>query len=159
MARYSIASVLTVAVLVGMLTIDITPAAAARHPAARKSGTSEFRSPPDAVAPTPQAPAHPLDLAGLEKRLRDTKAIGMFAKLSLKNQVDDFIEQFREFHLGRGEATLDELRERYNLLMLKVLSLLQKHDPRLARDLSASREAIWTVLIDPVAFAKASGGG
>ena len=152
MARYSIASVLTVAVLVGMLTIDITAASAARHPAARKS-------PSESVAPTPQAPAHQLDLAGLQKRLRDTKAIGMFAKLSLKNEVDDLMDQFREFHLGRGESTVDELRERYNLLMLKVLSLLQRHDPRLARDLSASREAIWTVLTDPVAFAKASGGG
>jgi hypothetical protein len=76
----------------------------------------------------------------------------------LKNQVDDLIADFKAFHERRGSAKLDELRERYNGLMLKVLSLLQRDDPPLARDLSASREALWAVLVDPVKFAKVSGG-
>ncbi len=94
-----------------------------------------------------------LDLASLEKRLRETKAIGVFTKLSLKNQVDDLLAQFRAFHQGPGGVTLTELRERYNLLLLKVLSLLQDSDPLLARDISASREALWSLLADPVKFA------
>ena len=100
-----------------------------------------------------------LDLAGLEKRLRDTSAIGVFTKLSLKNQVDDLLEEFKAFHERRGNVKLEDLRERYNLLMLKVLSLLQSKDPRLAGDLTASREAIWGVLVDPVKFSTVTGGG
>jgi hypothetical protein len=94
----------------------------------------------------------PLDLASLEQRLRDTKAIGVFTKLSLKNQVEDLLTQFRAFHQG-GAGVLTELRERYNLLLLKVLSLLQGSDPELARAVAASREAIWGLLADPAKFA------
>jgi len=126
--------------------------------------TTKTDSPAPKTAPkTQSAPetigAPALDLAGLEKRLRDTKAIGVFTKLTLKNQVEDLLEQIKSFHEGRGGATLGELRERYNLLMLKVLSLLQRDDPRLARDLSASREALWNILADPVKFARMARGG
>lgn len=93
-----------------------------------------------------------LDLASLKTRLRETRAIGFFTKLSLKNHVDDLLEQFRTFHEGRGRATLAELREKYNLLLLKVLSLLQDGDPLLACDISASREALWVLLADPAKF-------
>ena len=71
-----------------------------------------------------------LDLTSLEKRLRETNAIGVFTKLSLKNQVDDLLERFRTFHEGRGGTTLAKLRESYDLLVLKAMSLLQDKDPR-----------------------------
>lgn len=103
--------------------------------------------------PTKPAKVPTLDLAALEKRLRETKAIGILTKLSLKNQVDDLLEQFRTFHRGQGGATLAQLRERYDLLLLKVLSLLQDTDPALARDISGSREALWGLLADPAKFA------
>ncbi|PYN25725.1 MAG: hypothetical protein DMD99_07505 [Candidatus Rokuibacteriota bacterium] len=77
----------------------------------------------------------------------------MFTKLSLKNQVDDLLEQFAAFHQGRGDVTRAKLREAYDLLLLKVLSLLQDKDPALARDISASREALWDLLADPAKFA------
>ena len=141
-----------------------TPAKVAPGKAPEVATKTDAAPAPPRTAPKPSvAPAKPvvppLDLSGLEKRLRDTKAIGMFTKLSLKNQVDDLLEQFKAFHQGRGDATLDELRERYNLLMLKVLSLLQRDDPPLARDLTASRDAIWGILTDPVKFANVTGGG
>ena len=106
------------------------------------------------VPPVKQPASPPLDLVSLEQRLRDTKAIGLFTKISLKNQVDDLLTQFRTFHEGRAGAVLTELRERYNLLLLKVLSLLQGSDPMLAQDIAGSREAIWGVLADPVKFAR-----
>jgi hypothetical protein len=106
-----------------------------------------------APAPGKQEAAPPLDLVSLEQRLRDTKAIGLFTKISLKNQVDDLLAQFRAFHQGRAGAALTELRERYNLLLLKVLSLLQDGDPALARAIAGSREAIWGVLSDRAKFA------
>lgn len=105
-------------------------------------------SPPGA----PAAPA-PLDLTSLEQRLRDTSAIGVFTKLSLKNQVDDLLQQFRSFHAKRSNATLGDLRQRYESLLGKVLGLLQGGDPDLARAIAASRESIWGILTDPRKFA------
>src|SRR5262249_7854586 len=52
--------------------------------------------PSDVVPPQPATPAAAtLDLRSLEQRLRDTTAIGVFTKLSLKNQVDDLLREFR----------------------------------------------------------------
>ena len=92
------------------------------------------------------------DLAALEQRLRDTKAIGVFTKLSLKNQVDDLLGRFRDYYGKKGAVTLAELRQKYDLLLLKVLSVLQDGDPALAAAISASREAIWAILADPQKF-------
>lgn len=85
--------------------------------------------------------------------MRDTSAIGVLTKLSLKNQVDDLLQQFRAFHGGQTPPTRGDLRQRYELLLMKVLGLLQNGDPSLAAAISASREAIWDVLIDPQKFA------
>jgi hypothetical protein len=95
-----------------------------------------------------------LDLASMTQRLRDTNAIGVFTKLSLKNQVDDLLEQFRGFYNGQVKVPLPELRQRYELLLLKVVSLLQDADPTLANAITSSREAIWNILADPREFAK-----
>jgi hypothetical protein len=98
------------------------------------------------VASKPAAP--PLDLASLKNRLRETRAIGVMTKLSLKNQVDDLLDKFRAYYKRQSDTTLTELRRPYDMLLLKVLSLLQDSDPVLARDIVASREAIWGILAD-----------
>jgi hypothetical protein len=95
----------------------------------------------------------PLDLDALETQLKQTKAIGVFTKLTLKNQVDDLLDKFRKHHAGKPTPTITELRRSYDLLMMKVLSLLQDHDQKLASDIVSSRERIWGLLIDPKAFA------
>jgi len=97
--------------------------------------------------------AAPLDLEALETQLKKTKAIGVFTKLTLKNQVDDLLDKFREHHSGKPTPTVTELRRSYDLLMMKVLSLLQDHDQKLASDIVSSRERIWGLLVDPKAFA------
>ncbi len=113
-----------------------------------------------APAPTPAAPAAkpaappPLDLKSLEDRLKDTSAIGVLTKLSLKNQVDDLVGRFKAFHGGQRPPTLGELRPAFELLLMKVLSLLQDKDGALARDINASRESIWGVLADQDKFAR-----
>jgi hypothetical protein len=106
-------------------------------------------TPPAAArAPVPASPPE-LDLAGLEQRLRETPAIGVFTKLSLKNQVDDLLGQFRAFYQGQLQVPLTALRERYELLLFKVLTLLQDADRELADAVAASRESIWAILSDP----------
>ncbi|MBV9725670.1 MAG: hypothetical protein JO299_10905 [Gammaproteobacteria bacterium] len=106
-----------------------------------------------ALPPTKVAGPPPLDLKGLEQRLRDTRAIGVFTKLSLKNQVDDLLAQFKAFHQGQAGITVGQLRQKYELLLMKVVTLLQDGDPALASAVSSSREAIWEVLTDPQKFA------
>jgi hypothetical protein len=145
------------------------PAAPPPAPTTRPASPSSQTGPPPSegvtpkeTAPAPEPPISPpakpstptLDLAGLEQRLRDTKAIGVFTKLSLKNQVDDLLGEFRDFHRSRDQSMLAKLREAFDLLVLKVLSLLQDGDPALAHDVSSSREALWHILIDPDTFEK-----
>ena len=127
------------------------PAPAPKRPPSAPSAPAAAGAPPASIgAPAPAAaPAPPaLDLASLEERLRDTHAIGVFTKLSLKNQVDDLLAQFRAFYAGRGALTLAELRRSYELLLMKVVTLLQDDDPGLAGAVSSSREAIWGILSD-----------
>jgi len=107
----------------------------------------------DSRIPQPPAPQQTLDLSGLQAQLEATKAIGMFTKISLKNQVDDLMKQVRDHHEGKTTRTMTELRRSYVLLVMKMLSLLQDTDQRLASDIVSSREAIWRLLSDQNRFA------
>jgi hypothetical protein len=145
--------------------------AAATRPAAQTGAAAPGRPPAaqakpksssvPAPAPTPAAASQPppqalptLNLTDLEQRLRETRAIGVFAKLSLKNQVDDLLSAFRELYRVPNKRPSAELRQRYDLLLLKVLSLLQDGDPPLASAIASSKEAIWNILADPDKFSK-----
>jgi hypothetical protein len=127
-----------------------TQPAAPSQPATASAATK----PNPAGAPAAAPATASLDLTSLEQRLKDTRAIGLFTKLSLKNQVDDLLSQFRAFYARKSAASLGDLRQRYDLLLMKVLSLLQDGDPPLASAISGSREAIWGILSDPQKFAK-----
>jgi hypothetical protein len=141
--------------------VAAVPAKPATAPPAKPpppaSTATHARSQPPVPAKAPaQAAAAPLDLKTLEQRLKETSAIGVLTKLSLKNQVDDLIAKFRAYHEGARPPTLPELKPAYQLLLMKVLALLQDHDPVLARDIDASRDAIWNVLADPRKLAQFS---
>jgi hypothetical protein len=125
-------------------------------PVKQADAAAQGPRPPPTLATSLNKPsaAPALDLADLEQRLRDTRAIGVFAKLSLKNQVDDLLSEFRTQYRGSNKHPSPELRQRYDLLILKVLSLLQDSDPQLAAAISSSREAIWGILADPDKFEK-----
>ena len=127
-----------------------TPKPAPAKPAPAKP------APATAPAKAPAAAAPPLDLRTLEERLKDTSAIGVLTKLSLKNQVDDLISKFKTYHAGARPPTLTELKPSFDLLLMKVLSLLQDKDSALARDINASRDAIWGVLTDKQKLAEFS---
>jgi len=105
------------------------------------------------AAPSVEQQQASLDMTALKKRLRETKAIGTFTKITLKNQVDELMNKFQEFHQGRVKTTLAELRQDYDRLLLKVLALLQDGDQQLASAIVASRAAIWGILVDPAKFA------
>jgi hypothetical protein len=125
----------------------------AKVPASPKPNEPLGKKESAAPALEKQPASPPLDLASLENRLKETKAIGVFTKIALKNQVDDLLNQFRAYYQGSVKTTLAELRQRYDLLLLKVLSLLQDGDRSLASSIGASREAIWGILADRQKFA------
>jgi len=132
------------------------PGQAAAKPAVKPGAAA---APPSAkAAPVAKAAPPPLDLKALETELRETKAIGVMTKLSIKNQVDDLLSQFRAFYQGKLKTTLAELRRPFDLLVLKLLSLLQDSDPALAAAIVMSREAIWGILSDRAKFASLDGG-
>ena len=99
------------------------------------------------------APA-PLALTTLEQRLKDTDAIGLFTKITLKNQVDELVGRIEAHYTGNGTNDLQVLRRTFDQLLRKVHDLLKSGDPALAAAILNSREAIWTVLTDPAKYAK-----
>lgn len=130
-------------------------------PAAKTAGKGPAPTPPPAAARKPATPAKAeaaaaLDLKALEQQLTATKAIGVMTKLSIKNQVDDLIEQFRDYYDGRLKTSLADLRRPYEMLLMKVLAVVQDGDPALASKINASREAIWAILADREKFARAA---
>ena len=133
----------------------VAEAPALSEPAPKKESAAPAAAKPapkkESAAPVTAKPA-PMDLTLLEKRLKETPAIGVFTKLTLKNQVDDLLDQFKAYYQGRAKTTLAALRQPYDQLILKVLSLLQDSDPPLARAITESREAIWGILSDPEKF-------
>jgi hypothetical protein len=149
----------------------IAPAPPAASGTAPKAVPPPAKSPAKAATPTvavemPRPVADPvagpvavakasepaLDVAGLTARLRDTSGIGVFAKLALKNQVDDLLKRFRTHYQSGQKTGVAALRQPYDMLVLKVLALLQDSDPALARTISGSREAIWGILADREKF-------
>jgi hypothetical protein len=125
----------------------LPPATAAATPATAAPGAKK------PVLPAAAAATPTLDLNGLTEEVKSTSAIGFFTKLTLKNQVDDLLDKVRDYHASRSKLTLMDLRRSYDLLLMKVLSLLQDKEPTLASAIVSSREAIWELLADPRKFA------
>jgi hypothetical protein len=124
--------------------------AAAPGASAPAAHAASKESPPDTAK---QQATPPLDLALLETRLKETKAIGLMTKMALKNQVDDLLNQFRASYQGQPNPTRAQLRKSFDLLVVNVIALLHDGDPSLASAIVASRETIWGVLCDPTKFA------
>jgi len=143
-------TVVTLATLVMALT-------AATHVAGGNGGVppaedtgkkpAETEAPPDTVV-------EKYDIKALVARLRDTSAIGFFTKLALKNQIDDLMDRFRRLHAREEETPLDRLRDQFNLLFMKVITLLQDGDPALGQEIARGREILWGKLADPREFVR-----
>jgi len=168
---YATAAVLLFLVTVGCAHIEPDTPVAAKPAAPATPQPAPAAAPaPSAGIPAPQAEseaalpapktravAPALDLNALEAQLKETKAIGFLTKITLKNQVDDLLDRFREYYEGKAKITMKDLRRSYDLLMMKVLSLLQDDDQRLASAIVSSREAIWGLLEDSKTFATYQG--
>lgn len=127
------------------------------EPSPPPSAKAEPQPPPALApepAPAPAADATPgLSLDELAERIKATPAIGVFTKLTLKNDIDDLLAAMAGYH-ERGKGELSGLHQRYESLVLKLLTLLEDKEPDLARSLARSRGDIWNLLADPVRFAE-----
>ena len=130
----------------------IAPAPVTARPPAVTTTAPVKSTPPVKTVRQALKPEPPLDIAALSARLRSTSAIGVFTKLALKNQMDDLLQQVRRVHQGGRTGGVGALRLPYDMLVLKVLAVVQDGDPPLARTISGSREAIWNILADPEKF-------
>lgn len=124
------------------------PAAGSPSTVSKRSDVTP-ESTPKSPAPVAQPAPTPLDIKSLETRLRETNAISVVSKLALQNQMEDLMERLRGFFQGRTQSSLAQLRQSYDLLVMKAIALLQDADPPLAGAIASSRESIWAVLSDP----------
>lgn len=142
------------------------PGAEAPAPAPAPAASPPIAPEPPAFPPAPSPPTEPaspatppaesaISLEELGAQIKQTPALGTFTKLSLKNDLDDLVDGLRGYH-ARKEGDLDDLHQRYEALVLKLMTLLEEDEPELALALGRSRERIWKRLLDPVEFAKLS---
>ena len=132
------------------------PPPIAPEPPAVPPAPAPAPSPPPEAAPPAAPPAEPaVSLEDLGTRIKQNPALGTFSKLSLKNDLDDLVDDLRGYH-ARQQGDLVDLHQRYEALVLKLMTLLEEDEPELALALGRSRERIWNRLVDPVEFAKLS---
>jgi len=98
-----------------------------------------------------------LDLDELSDRIANTKAVGLLSKLSMKRDVDKLEKDLRAFHGGTTRHTLDQLKERYDLMVHNLLVQIQDKDAALAGDVARVRNQLWKRLANPDEFAQALG--
>ena len=89
----------------------------------------------------------------LIERMKQTDAIGVISKLSLKNKVDDLLEQANDIKSRESETDVSEektaLRENFEGLILKTVALLNKgEDFTLAEHIYLAREQLWKSIME-----------
>lgn len=100
------------------------------------------------VQPAPAPRAEPtFNFDGLIERLKQTDAIGTITKLVLKSDADTLLEYAAGYRQNKSPTQLSTLRARYDGLILKVVTLLEK-DPALATDIYRAREQVWLHLLE-----------
>ena len=93
------------------------------------------------------------DLNALVSRVSHSKALGFFTKLSLKQDIDRLVEDVRNYHGGSGDASLEQLHERYDIEIHKLVVLLQEKDRELVKSIDDGRDKLWAILSDDKKFA------
>lgn len=84
----------------------------------------------------------------LEDRLKHTRAIGIFTKLAIRNDILDLVEEIATYRKqAQLQQRLKEIRSSFDGLVLKIMALLED-DPALSRDLYTNRELLWNSLLE-----------
>ena len=97
--------------------------------------------------------ADDFDLNALISRVSQSRALGFLTKLSLKRDVGRLLENVRKYHDGSGDGSLEQLRERYDVVLHKLVILLQDKDRELVKSIDDGRDKLWAILSDDKKFA------
>ena len=93
------------------------------------------------------------DLDVLVERIIHTKSLGFLTKLSLKKDTDKFLRSMRNYHDGTKNDSLEQLHERYDIMVHKLMFLVQEKDAELSKFIDDGRDQLWTILSDESKFA------
>jgi len=110
------------------------------------------------VAPAPIVPPTPaatLDFKSLESRLRQTKAIGVLTKLSLKNQIDDLLDGFRAYTSDKARRHWPNCAATTTCWSSRCCRCCRTATFA-GRDIVKSRSAIWNILEDSRKFTESN---
>jgi hypothetical protein len=88
-------------------------------------------------------------LEEMYRKINQSKTIGVFTKLSIKNNATRLNKSFEAHHKGKRPPNIKELRERYDLMVQEMMVLVQNKDPELAREIYKTRLLLWSYLSDP----------
>ena len=97
-----------------------------------------------------------VDFETLETEIRKTSAIGGFAKLRLSGDINKMVDALKTYHAGDSPLTLEQHREQYDLLYMKVVSQVQDKDPELFNKLCNAWDPLWAALQDESNLKKVS---
>ena len=97
-----------------------------------------------------------VDFEILEQRIRKTKAIGGLAKLKLSGDINKMVADLKTYHAGGSAHTLEQHRQQYDLLYMKVVSQVQDKDPELFNQLCNAWDPLWAALQDESNLKKVS---
>ena len=61
------------------------------------------------------------DVDALVDRISHSKFLGFLTKISLKRDIDQLLESIRHYHDGTGDNSLEQLRERYDVMVHKLV--------------------------------------
>jgi len=89
-----------------------------------------------------------IDFETLEKKITETNSMGLMTKLKLKSDINKLLAELKTFHAGNSPLTQEQHREQYDLLYMKVVSLVQEKDPDLYHQLCNAWDPIWASLQD-----------
>jgi len=99
------------------------------------------------VEPLIEEPVFDIDV--LIERVKETDAVGVFTKLSLKNQIDDLLERAVEVTQAPAPEYVEQLRNEFEGLLLKTVTLLNNgEDYTLAEDIYLAREQLWKSIME-----------
>ncbi len=87
-----------------------------------------------------------VDFEILEQRIRKTKAMGGLAKLKLSSDIKKMVADLKTYHAGDSVHTLEQHRQQYDLLYMKVVSQVQDKDPELFHQLCNAWDPLWAAL-------------
>ena len=99
-----------------------------------------------------------VDFEILEQRIRKTSAIGGLTKLSLSGDIKKMVADLKKYHAGNNPHTLEQIREQYDLLYMKVVSQVQDKDPELFNQLCNAWDPLWVAMQDENNLKKVSQG-